>query len=109
MSVEPEQASGPLEPKLDAVAINNFLQFWGISEPSEENRGGLISENSHIAGNKINKYIQYLDCSVTNHFLLKLPSLDNSGSDRRKVFLLQRKVGKVGSGLGKTTGLINLN
>jgi 2,4-dienoyl-CoA reductase (NADPH2) len=68
----------PNVPYVDKAAVDQFLKDWGVDK-SIGTGGGLLPKK---------------DASAVT------PS-------PRKVFLLQRKVGKVGAGLGKTTGWIH--
>mmetsp|Transcript_34326 Transcript_34326/g.49894 ORF Transcript_34326/g.49894 Transcript_34326/m.49894 type:complete len:766 (+) Transcript_34326:35-2332(+) len=64
---------------VDSVAVNDFLTEWGIDHEVSA-AGGLVPKGSSKTA------------------LLQVP---------RKVYLLQRKEGKLGGGLGKTTGWIH--
>jgi 2,4-dienoyl-CoA reductase (NADPH2) len=66
-------------PAVDGKAVSHFLQDWNID--TEISKGGLLASQSQ--------------------------SQSQSHIGARKVFLLQRKEGKVGAGLGKTTGWIH--
>ncbi|CAE7587094.1 fadH, partial [Symbiodinium microadriaticum] len=70
--------STPLPAKVDNVAVDRFLQEWGVDRDIAG--GGLQPGDDVISENA-------------------LPA--------RKVYLLQRKGGKFGAGLGKTTGWIH--
>jgi len=61
----------------DAVSIPHFLSEWGV-DSLYQSRGGLVTGSSSSKRTK-----------------------------EREIFLLQRKKGKIGSGLGKTTGWIH--
>jgi len=69
--------NGENVPQLDDAAINEFLQDWNID--TQINAGGVLAADA--IGVKA-----------------QIP---------RKVYLLQRKKGKLGAGLGKTTGWIH--
>ena len=60
------------------VSVQDFWKEWGI-DPTQERRGGLQKEG---------------------------PTQPH-GAPKRTVYLMQRKKGKVGAGLGKTTGWIH--
>ena len=64
----------------DDVSIPEFWQEWGI-DPEQKKRGGLISSDT----------IQQ----------------QHAKKPKRQVYLMQRKKGKVGAGLGRTTGWIH--
>lgn len=66
---------------VDPVAVSQFLASWGVD--TELRAGGLLSKEEYKKG------------------ISTLPK------PNRKVYLLQRKEGKLGSGLGKTTGWIH--
>ena len=65
-------------PKVDHAAVGHFLKDWGID--TSISHGGLLPPS---------------------------PSVTPPAGAARKVYLLQRKAGKVGAGLGKTTGWIH--
>lgn len=83
----PHDASHPTGPvqapaeKVDPVAVSQFLASWGVD--TQLRTGGLLSKD------------EFKTAAAT----LPKPT--------RKVYLLQRKEGKLGSGLGKTTGWIH--
>jgi len=60
------------------VSVQDFWKEWGV-DPNQERRGGLLKEG---------------------------PTLPH-GPPKRTVYLMQRKKGKVGAGLGRTTGWIH--
>jgi len=62
----------------DQVSINEFLTDWGVDEKNES-RGGLLHNTTGL----------------------------NSKLTGRQITMLQRKKGKLGKGLGKTTGWIH--
>jgi len=62
----------------DMVSVEDFWKEWGV-DPNQEHRGGLRKEG---------------------------PTLPH-GPPKRTVYLMQRKKGKVGAGLGRTTGWIH--
>lgn len=68
-----------VHPAVDTEAVEYFLKDWGIDKTIA--KGGL--------GGRANK------------------GAGEPGASPRKVYLLQRKAGKVGAGLGKTTGWIH--
>ena len=69
--------NGENPPKVDEVAITEFLEDWKIDK--EITQGGLMPQSDLVDKQEPNP----------------------------KVYLLQRKGGKVGAGLGKTTGWIH--
>ena len=71
-----------VSPAVDHAAVDHFLADWGIDKTIS--RGGLEAPASIKPGSS---------------------SVPAAGT--RKVYLLQRKEGKVGAGLGKTTGWIH--
>jgi 2,4-dienoyl-CoA reductase (NADPH2) len=64
----------------DDVSIPEFWQEWGI-DPEQKNRGGLASQTPQQP--------------------------HHAKTPKRQVYLMQRKRGKVGAGLGRTTGWIH--
>jgi 2,4-dienoyl-CoA reductase (NADPH2) len=72
-----KHVEGPPAAEIDEATVNAFLDDWGIDK--SVSKGGLLSKESTPEG-------------------LPIP---------RKVYLLQRKEGKLGKGLGKTTGWIH--
>ena len=64
----------------DEVSISDFLSDWNV-DPNNQNRGGVLTQ------------------SVKNK--------TSSHQSRRQITLMQRKRGKVGKNLGKTTGWIH--
>ncbi len=71
---------GP-EPHIDKNAVASFLNSWGVD--TKVTRGGLLPrQKSEVCA-------------------------DEKELGERKVFLLQRKTGKLGASLGKTTGWIH--
>lgn len=81
----------PLQGKVDHVAVSQFLRDWGVGDPGEHT-GGLI--RAEPTGSK----------ASTSSSPSSPPA---GGAVPRKIFLLQRKEGKLGLGLGKTTGWIH--
>lgn len=74
-------SSSPSTPNLSpatTVSVQDFWKEWGV-DPKQEHRGGLSKEG---------------------------PTLPH-GPPQRSVVLMQRKKGKVGAGLGRTTGWIH--
>lgn len=70
--------------RADDVDLQQFYKTWGI-DPQMKHRGGLvIDDNDKKKGEK-----------------------DDNHDDNRMIYLLQRKKGKLGAGLGKTTGWIH--
>mmetsp|Transcript_21227 Transcript_21227/g.42062 ORF Transcript_21227/g.42062 Transcript_21227/m.42062 type:complete len:814 (+) Transcript_21227:414-2855(+) len=63
--------------KADEVDVDEFLECWGVDKSNKE-RGGLIPDNQ-----------------------INIPK------GKREIILMQRKKGKLGAGLGKTTGWIH--
>eukprot|EP00592_Proboscia_alata_P000190 CAMPEP_0194373742 /NCGR_PEP_ID=MMETSP0174-20130528/22202_1 /TAXON_ID=216777 /ORGANISM="Proboscia alata, Strain PI-D3" /LENGTH=831 /DNA_ID=CAMNT_0039152997 /DNA_START=444 /DNA_END=2939 /DNA_ORIENTATION=+ len=81
-----EQQQQPLSP--DEVGVDEFLDYWGIDKSIEIGRGGLLSLKQQNEHNQ-----QALTTEET--------------LEQRSIALLQRKTGKVGASLGKTTGWIH--
>ena len=69
-----------------------FLSEWGI-DGTNQARGGLLSEASQVEASQVKSG--------------QVGGGDDGGDDGRTMYLLQRKGGKHGSGLGKTTGWIH--
>lgn len=69
---------GSIESPATKVSVEDFWKEWGV-DPIQERRGGLAKEG---------------------------PTLPH-GPPKRSIYLMQRKKGKVGAGLGKTTGWIH--
>ena len=67
-----------IESPATKVSVEDFWKEWGV-DPTQEYRGGLAKEG---------------------------PTLPH-GPPKRSIYLMQRKKGKVGAGLGKTTGWIH--
>eukprot|EP00970_Alexandrium_tamarense_P020824 scaffold15726_cov200-Alexandrium_tamarense.AAC.9 len=63
--------------KADEVNVDEFLESWGVDKSNNERGGLLPSESAKIE------------------------------TPNREIFLMQRKKGKLGAGLGKTTGWIH--
>ena len=74
---EPNSSSSNKSPA-STVSIQDFWKEWGV-DPNQERRGGLAKEG---------------------------PTLPH-GPPERSIYLMQRKKGKVGAGLGRTTGWIH--
>jgi len=66
------------KPPAAKVSVEDFWKEWGV-DPDQEQRGGLAKEGRTLP----------------------------HGPPKRTIYLLQRKKGKVGAGLGKTTGWIH--
>jgi len=66
------------KPPAATMSIEDFWKEWGV-DPNQERRGGLLKEG---------------------------PTMPH-GPPKRTVYLMQRKKGKVGGGLGRTTGWIH--
>eukprot|EP00596_Hydrurales_sp_CCMP1899_P005150 CAMPEP_0119037778 /NCGR_PEP_ID=MMETSP1177-20130426/6280_1 /TAXON_ID=2985 /ORGANISM="Ochromonas sp, Strain CCMP1899" /LENGTH=716 /DNA_ID=CAMNT_0006999457 /DNA_START=272 /DNA_END=2422 /DNA_ORIENTATION=- len=79
------EEGGPL-PMVDEAAVNAYIKDWGID--TSINTGGVFKKEKKDKTAKI---------SIN----------PDSEKAARKVFLLQRKKGKIGAGLGKTTGWIH--
>jgi len=73
-----DNASQPPKSPATTVSVEDFWKEWGV-DPNQEHRGGLRKEG---------------------------PALPH-GTPERTVYLMQRKQGKVGAGLGRTTGWIH--
>lgn len=82
--VRPTEAGVP--PAVDTEAVEHFLRDWGIDKSIE--KGGLLGRPD------IRREAPPIPATAAT------PAA-------RKVYLLQRKEGKVGAGLGKTTGWIH--
>jgi len=65
----------------DEVSIPKFWHEWGI-DPEQKERGGMVSSTSQ-------------------------QQQQHQANPKRQVYLMQRKKGKVGAGLGRTTGWIH--
>ena len=74
------QPGGPPLPQVNTAAVSAFLKDWGID--TSISTGGVFKKD-------------------------KMAPIDESIKTARKIFLLQRKKGKIGAGLGKTTGWIH--
>ena len=77
--------NGENPPNVDAKAVDAFLAEWGIDKSIE--KGGLLSANPKPPADVAEEAKKH--------------------DDHRQIYLLQRKKGKVGAGLGKTTGWIH--
>jgi len=75
---ESSDSSSSGKPPATTVSVEDFWKEWGV-DPKQERRGGLLKEG---------------------------PTLPH-GPPERTVFVMQRKKGKVGAGLGRTTGWIH--
>lgn len=73
--------SGVPAPHVDSEAVASFLHEWGVADPSQF-PGGLEPQSKEAR-------------QSTRH------------APKRKIYLLQRKEGKLGATLGKTTGWIH--
>lgn len=78
---------GGMTPAVDHDAVETFLNDWSIDKAIS--RGGLLSQTTE-------KNSGFNSRDNTSH-----------GINARKIYLLQRKDGKLGAGLGKTTGWIH--
>jgi len=76
------------ESKSNQHRIDEFFQQWGVDQQNDI-RGGL--KPNHQSANN--------DSSTNNN--------NNNNNNNRRIHLLQRKKGKLGAGLGKTTGWIH--
>lgn len=72
-------------PMVDEAAVNAYIKDWGID--TSINTGGVFRKEKKDKTEKI--------------------TIKPESPAARKVFLLQRKKGKIGAGLGKTTGWIH--
>ena len=89
-SIPPEgHAGGPPLHKVNTAAVSAFLKDWGID--TDIKTGGVYP--------RVKK-----DKSEVKPLVAVTPI---EGKAARKVYLLQRKKGKIGAGLGKTTGWIH--
>ena len=89
-SIPPEgHAGGPPLHKVNTAAVSAFLKDWGID--TDIKTGGVYP--------RVKK-----DKSDVKPPVAVTPI---EGKAARKVYLLQRKKGKIGAGLGKTTGWIH--
>lgn len=74
------QPGGPPLPQVNTAAVAAFLSDWGID--TSISTGGVFKKDKNAPK-------------------------DDSVKSARKIYLLQRKKGKIGAGLGKTTGWIH--
>ena len=91
-------AGGPPLPEVNTAAVSAFLKDWGID--TDIKTGGVFPREKKDRPDKAADRSKAKDPSVA----AKMPSEDQAA---RKVYLLQRKKGKIGAGLGKTTGWIH--
>jgi len=77
-SVSPNSSESSVKSPATTMSVKDFWREWGI-DPNQERRGGLRKEGR-----------------ILPH-----------GEPKRSIFLMQRKKGKVGKNLGRTTGWIH--
>jgi len=77
--------NGEMKPQLDQPGIHEFLQGWNID--TTVTSGGLLQKDENV-----------INANNSNN---------DDAKPYRKIYLMQRKGGKVGEGLGKTTGWIH--
>jgi 2,4-dienoyl-CoA reductase (NADPH2) len=78
-------SGGPPLPQVNQEAVSAFLKDWGID--TDIKTGGVTKRQKSVPG--------------------QAPAVREPSAAARKVYLLQRKKGKIGAGLGKTTGWIH--
>ena len=76
-----------MKPEVDKKAVAEYLREWGIDQNVEH--GGVLPPTATTKSTST---------STTS---------TSTSTSARKVYLLQRKKGKIGAGLGKTTGWIH--
>jgi len=76
------------------VSKEDFWNEWGV-DPTQEYRGGLVKKDTDD------------ESSSSSPSSSQSSSQKNHGTNDRSIYLMQRKTGKVGGGLGRTTGWIH--